>query len=49
MPTTPQDIDALLTIRSENEHVEFKAAQNISILKSWSTTALPWPMNAVAG
>ena len=23
---TPQDIDTLLTVREENEHVEFKAA-----------------------
>ncbi len=28
MPTTAQDIDALLTVRSENEHLEFKAAAN---------------------
>lgn len=28
MRTTPQDIDSLLTIRSENEHVEFKEANN---------------------
>jgi ATP-dependent DNA helicase RecG len=28
MPTTPQDIDVLLSARSENEHLEFKAAEN---------------------
>lgn len=28
MPTTPQDIDVLLSVRSENEHLEFKAAEN---------------------
>lgn len=28
MPTTSTDIDALLSVRSETEHLEFKVAEN---------------------
>ena len=28
MPTTVQQIDELMLVRSENEHLEFKAAEN---------------------